>query len=276
MAAPQFQHCSNGPSTISWQARQTQCRCTRMAQLVEQRARALELVVVGDPDLGQGLVGRQFAGDAAGVHALHGRGDAGVRSMSAHSVAMARLGARVSRFIGGSGTIAHLRRSETYHDDDHVSPTIRIDKHGGPEEMQLVDVPVGDPGPGEIRIRHQASGLNFIDVYQRSGVYSLPMPLALGKEGAGMVEAVGEGVTHLPAGDRAAYCGGPPGSYSLARVMPAKTVVKLPDAIEFETGAAMMLKGLTAQYLLQADAAAGRPAGRRLHRSSMPPPAASG
>jgi len=132
-----------------------------------------------------------------------------------------------------------------------TSPTIRVDQHGGAENMHLVDLPVGEPGPGEIRIRHHACGLNFIDVYQRSGVYQLPMPLSLGMEGAGVVEAVGEGVTHLKAGDRAAYASNPPGSYSLLRVMPAKCVVKLPDAISFETGAAMMLKGLTAQYLLK-------------------------
>ncbi len=132
-----------------------------------------------------------------------------------------------------------------------LSPTIRIEKTGGPEEMHLVDLPVGEPGPGEIRIRHHASGLNFIDVYQRAGIYTLPMPLTMGNEGAGVVEAVGAGVTHLKAGDRAAYCGGPPGSYSLARVMAAKNVVRLPESISFETGAAMMLKGLTAQYLLK-------------------------
>jgi NADPH2:quinone reductase len=132
-----------------------------------------------------------------------------------------------------------------------TSPTIRVDQHGGAENMRLVDLPVGEPGPGEIRIRHHACGLNFIDVYQRSGVYQLPMPLSLGMEGAGVVEAVGEGVTHLKAGDRAAYASNPPGSYSTLRVMPAKCVVKLPDAISFETGAAMMLKGLTAQYLLK-------------------------
>jgi NADPH2:quinone reductase len=128
---------------------------------------------------------------------------------------------------------------------------VRIRQHGGPEEMELVDVEVGQPGPGEIRIRHQAIGLNFIDVYQRSGLYQMQMPLTMGMEGAGVVEAVGEGVTHLKAGDRAAYASHPPGSYSEARVMPAKTVCKLPDAISFETGAAMMLKGLTAQYLLK-------------------------
>ena len=132
-----------------------------------------------------------------------------------------------------------------------TSPTIRVDQPGGPEAMHLVDLPVGEPGPGEVRIRHHACGLNFIDVYQRSGVYPLPMPLSLGMEGAGVVEAVGEGVTHLKAGDRAAYASNPPGSYSTLRVMPAKCVVKLPDAISFDTGAAMMLKGLTTQYLLR-------------------------
>jgi NADPH2:quinone reductase len=132
-----------------------------------------------------------------------------------------------------------------------TSPTIRIDRQGGPEEMHLAELPVGDPGPGEIRIRHHACGLNFIDVYQRSGVYQLPMPLSLGMEAAGVVEAVGAGVTHLKAGDRAAYASNPPGSYCTLRVLPARCVVKLPDAISFETGAAMMLKGLTAQYLLR-------------------------
>jgi len=128
---------------------------------------------------------------------------------------------------------------------------IQIRAHGGPEQMQLVNVEVGAPGPGEIRIRHHASGLNFIDVYQRTGLYPNAMPLTLGMEGAGVIEAVGEGVTHLKAGDRAAYASGPPGSYSQARVMPAKNVVKLPEGIAFDTAAGMMLKGLTAQYLLK-------------------------
>lgn len=128
---------------------------------------------------------------------------------------------------------------------------IQITAYGGPDAMQMVDVPVGQPGPGEIRIRHHASGLNFIDVYQRTGLYQNPLPLTLGMEGAGVVEAVGEGVTHLKPGDRAAYASNPPGSYSESRVMPAKCVCRLPDEISFETGAAMMLKGLTAQYLLK-------------------------
>ena len=132
-----------------------------------------------------------------------------------------------------------------------MSKAVIIEKNGGPEEMKIVDVQVGEPGAGEIRIRHKAIGLNFIDVYQRSGLYTLPMPLKLGMEGSGVVEAVGEGVTHLKVGDRAAYAANPPGSYSEVRVMPAKNVCKLPDAISFETGAAMMLKGMTAQYLLK-------------------------
>jgi len=132
-----------------------------------------------------------------------------------------------------------------------TSRAIHIDQHGGPEQLKLVTVSVGEPGPGEIRIRHHAVGLNFIDVYQRSGLYPMAMPVQLGMEAAGVVEAVGEGVTHLQVGDRAAYASQPPGSYCDLRVMPAKCVCKLPDAISFETGAAMMLKGLTAQYLLK-------------------------
>lgn len=132
-----------------------------------------------------------------------------------------------------------------------TSRAVRIDQTGGPEQLKIVEVQVGDPGPGEIRIRHKAVGLNFIDVYQRSGLYPLPMPVQLGMEASGIIEAVGAGVTHLQVGDRAAYASQPPGSYCEVRVMPAKCVCKLPDAIPFETGAAMMLKGLTAQYLLK-------------------------
>jgi NADPH2:quinone reductase len=128
---------------------------------------------------------------------------------------------------------------------------IQITAFGGPEQLQLVEVPVGDPGPGEVRIRHHASGLNFIDVYQRTGLYPNALPLKLGMEGAGVIEAVGEGVTHLKRGDRAAYASNPPGSYSEARTLPAKNVVKLPEGIAFDTAAAMMLKGLTVQYLLK-------------------------
>ena len=132
-----------------------------------------------------------------------------------------------------------------------MSLAIQIRQNGGPEELQLVEVQVGDPAAGEIRVRHRAIGLNFIDVYQRTGLYPFPMPLQLGMEAAGVVEAVGEGVTHLNVGDRVAYASNPPGSYSTERVMPARCVCRLPEAISFETGAAMMLKGLTAQYLLK-------------------------
>ncbi len=132
-----------------------------------------------------------------------------------------------------------------------MSKAIQIQQFGGPEVMQRVDIDVGPPGPGEVRIRHHACGLNYIDVYQRTGLYANPLPLTLGMEGAGVIEAVGEGVTHLKVGDRVAYASNPPGSYSEVRVMPAKTVCKLPDGIAFDTAAGMMLKGLTAQYLLK-------------------------
>ena len=109
-----------------------------------------------------------------------------------------------------------------------MTQAIHIHQHGGPEQLQLVDVTVGDPGPGEIRIRHKAIGLNFIDVYHRTGLYPLAMPAGIGMEASGVVEAVGEGVTHLQVGDRAAYASQPPGSYCEVRVMPAKCVCKLP------------------------------------------------
>jgi NADPH2:quinone reductase len=132
-----------------------------------------------------------------------------------------------------------------------MAKMIQIQQTGGPEVMKLVDVPVGEPGPGEVRIRHHACGLNFIDVYQRTGLYPFAMPLVMGNEGAGVIEAVGSGVTHLKVGDRAAYGTGGPGAYSETRVMKAMGVCKLPDAIAFDTAAAMMLKGMTVQYLLK-------------------------
>ncbi len=127
---------------------------------------------------------------------------------------------------------------------------IRIHTNGGPEVMQLEEVEVGSPGPGEARIRHHAAGLNFVDCYQRSGLYKLPLPLTLGMEGAGVVEAVGAGVTEVKVGDRVAYAAPPPGSYSEVRLAPADRLVKLPDGISFETAAAMMLKGMTVEYLI--------------------------
>ena len=127
--------------------------------------------------------------------------------------------------------------------------TVVIEETGGPEKLKIVDRAVGDPGPGEIRIKHKACGLNFIDVYQRTGLYQLALPHALGMEAAGIVEAVGAGVTHLKAGDRAAYAAMPPGAYCEARVMPAAQVCPLPDSISFEEGAAIMLQGMTVEYL---------------------------
>jgi len=132
-----------------------------------------------------------------------------------------------------------------------MTKAIRIEKIGGPEVMQWVDVDVGEPGAGEIRVKHHAVGLNYIDVYFRTGLYQQPLPGSLGMEGAGVIEAVGPGVDGFKVGDRVAYATRPPGAYCEARVMAASGVVKLPDAISFEQGAAMMLQGMTAQYLLR-------------------------
>lgn len=128
---------------------------------------------------------------------------------------------------------------------------IQISTPGGPEQLQAATEDLGEPGPGEVRIVHRAIGVNFIDVYHRSGLYPLALPHALGMEAAGVIEAVGAGVSHLRPGDRAAYASQPPGAYSQARRMPARDVCQLPDAIDFETAAACMLKGLTVHYLLR-------------------------
>jgi NADPH:quinone reductase len=117
--------------------------------------------------------------------------------------------------------------------------------------MQLADVAIGEPGPGEVRVRHSACGVNFIDTYFRSGLYKTQLPAVLGSEAAGVIDAVGPGVSHLTVGDRVGYSARTPGSYGEARVLDATPVFKLPDAISFETAAAMMLKGLTVQYLLR-------------------------
>ena len=130
-----------------------------------------------------------------------------------------------------------------------MARTIIIEEHGGPEVLKLTDRDVGDPSPGEVRIRHHAVGLNFIDCYQRSGLYPMQLPAALGMEAAGVVEAVGEGVTHLKEGDRAAYAATPPGAYTEARVMPAAQVCPMPEGISFDDAASVMLQGLTTHYL---------------------------
>lgn len=130
-----------------------------------------------------------------------------------------------------------------------MAKAIRFQTPGGAAVLRLEEVPAGEPGPGQARVRHTAIGVNFIDTYHRTGLYPLPLPSGLGVEGAGVVEAVGSGVTHVEAGDRVAYAGGPPGSYSEARVMPAERLVRLPEAIPDRQAAGAMLKGLTAWYL---------------------------
>ncbi len=128
---------------------------------------------------------------------------------------------------------------------------VRFHKVGGPEVLELEEVAVGEPGPGEARVLHKACGVNFLDVYQRSGLYKLPLPSGAGNEGSGVVEAVGAGVTHVKPGDRVAYAGGPIGSYCEVRNMPADRLCLLPEGLSFEQGAAMMLKGMTAEYLIR-------------------------
>lgn len=132
-----------------------------------------------------------------------------------------------------------------------MSHAIRIHQPGGPEEMHWEEISVGEPGPGEVRLKQTAVGLNYIDCYHRSGLYPLEMPAGIGMEAAGTVEAVGSGVSDLATGDRVAYASPPPGSYAEVRNMAADRVVKLPDSIADETAAAMMLQGMTVQYLIR-------------------------
>ncbi len=128
---------------------------------------------------------------------------------------------------------------------------IRFAKTGGPEVLSLQEIELPAPAPGQVRIRHKAIGVNFIDTYQRSGLYPVPLPSGLGLEAAGVIEAVGEGVSDLKPGDRVGYCLGPLGAYAEANNVAADRLVKLPDGVSEETAAAAMLKGLTAQYLLK-------------------------
>jgi NADPH2:quinone reductase len=128
---------------------------------------------------------------------------------------------------------------------------IRFEKTGGPEVLEWQEVDVGEPGQGQVRIRHTAVGLNYIDTYQRSGLYPMPLPSGLGSEGAGVVEQVGPGVSGLKPGDRVAYAGGPLGAYCEARVMAADRLVPIPEGITDQQAAAMMLKGMTAWYLVR-------------------------
>jgi NADPH2:quinone reductase len=132
-----------------------------------------------------------------------------------------------------------------------VEQAVRFYQPGGPEVLRWEEVQVGKPGPGEALIRHVAVGLNFADTYFRSGYYPATLPSGIGVEASGVVEEVGQGVTHVAPGDRIAYTGSPLGAYSTARVMPAAPLVKLPETIAFETAAAMMMRGLTTSYLLR-------------------------
>ncbi|RUQ37351.1 MAG: quinone oxidoreductase [Candidatus Competibacteraceae bacterium] len=133
-----------------------------------------------------------------------------------------------------------------------MAKAIRIHEYGGPEVMRWEEVEIGEPGPGQLRVRHGAVGLNYIDIYHRTGLYSLPaLPWTLGMEGAGQVEAVGDRVSEFKVGDRVAYASPPVGAYAEARLIPADRVVALPTAIDDRTAAAMMLQGMTAQFLLR-------------------------
>ncbi|BCN42859.1 quinone oxidoreductase family protein [Prescottella equi] len=132
-----------------------------------------------------------------------------------------------------------------------MAKAIRFHETGGPEVLKWESVDVGDPGPGEVRVRHEAVGLNFADTYFRTGLYPAPLPAGMGVEAAGVVEAVGPGVEGFAAGDRVTYTGSPLGAYSTERVLPAEHLIALPDGIVFETAAAMTMRGLTTSYLLR-------------------------
>jgi NADPH:quinone reductase len=132
-----------------------------------------------------------------------------------------------------------------------MTRVVVVRRTGGPEVLELDRVELGAPGPGQARVQHHAIGLNFIDTYHRSGLYPLPLPTGLGSEAAGIVDAVGPGVSEFAVGDRVAYAGGAPGAYADARLIAADRLVRLPDAIDFETAAAMMLKGMTVEYLVR-------------------------
>ncbi|MDG1225130.1 MAG: quinone oxidoreductase [Burkholderiales bacterium] len=132
-----------------------------------------------------------------------------------------------------------------------MTTVVKFHKTGGPEVLSVEKALVGKPKRGEARVRHTAIGLNYIDTYHRSGLYPLPLPTGVGLEGAGVVEAVGAGVTHVKVGDRVAYAGGPPGAYAQERVMPANKLVKIPKGVSDEDAAAMMLKGLTVHMLIR-------------------------
>ena len=149
-----------------------------------------------------------------------------------------------------------------------MNRTIIIEAFGGPENMQMVDWPVAAPTADNVRIRHHYSGLNFTDIYRRTGLYKAPLPSPLGTEGAGVVEAVGDHVKHIAVGDRVVYASNSAGSYSDVRVMPAAQICKLPAQIDFETAAAIMLKGLTVNYLFSRTTPIGKGATVLFHAAA--------
>src|SRR6478752_9020231 len=132
-----------------------------------------------------------------------------------------------------------------------MAHAIRLDQTGGPEVMRLETVDVGEPGPGQVRVRHSFIAVNFIDIYFRTGRYPMPLPNGLGSDAVGVVEAVGPGVTEVKPGDRVGYLLGPQGAYADVRVMPAGVLIPIPDAVSDRTASALMMKGLTAQYLFR-------------------------
>lgn len=131
-----------------------------------------------------------------------------------------------------------------------MAHVVRVHQHGGPEALKYEEIDVGEPGPGQVKLRQRAIGVNYIDTYQRSGLYKMQLPFVAGSEGSGDVIAVGPGVTDFKVGDRGAYAGAP-GGYASERLMPAERLVKLPDSIDYNTAAAMMLQGMTVRYLLR-------------------------
>src|SRR5699024_687607 len=149
--------------------------------------------------------------------------------------------------ISPSSLIAESTDTEFF----NMPLAIQFSRTGGPEVLELADAEPVEPGPGEVRIANQAIGLNFIDIYFRTGLYPAELPSGLGKEGAGTVEAVGDGVDHLAVGDRVGYFNAPMNAYAEYVTQPADHVVRLPDAVGFDQAAAAMLKGLTSQYLLR-------------------------
>src|SRR6187551_3230972 len=132
-----------------------------------------------------------------------------------------------------------------------MAHAIRLDQTGGPEVMRLETVDVGEPGPGQVRVRHSYVAVNFIDIYFRTGRYPMPLPNGLGSDAVGVVEAVGDGVVDVKPGDRVGYLFGPQGAYSDVRIMPADVLIPIPDGVKDSTAATLMMKGMTAQYLFR-------------------------